>query len=234
VTRLRVVACEEIHPQRGVFGCIGEDSKGAPWLSMVPAGRQASPGEEVEVSGERLLHYPTGLPQEQVLRILRHWVPWYLTQRAGLELGSGVLVVGSGWLTEQVLRTCRLWGCLWRAVWGPPECQHWAEHWIPIDSSLDSAVAARVLPSGPDAAIVLEAGADQLRATMSVCRDRGTVVAAPPIEGHFEMNLYPDVHRRSLRLIAVSPFDYFVPDPEVWRKGTHRIAALLSQGLLAD
>jgi hypothetical protein len=47
----------------------------------------------------------------------------------------------------------------------------------------------------------------QLSTALSICRDRGRVVLTSRAHVKQDVNLYPDAHRRGLRIVGVDPTD---------------------------
>jgi hypothetical protein len=233
MTRLRVRLTRPLEPSANIAACIGEDADGRRWAWFaLGAESDLAPGSELEVPPDRRLGCPAHIADEQALAVLRDWPVWRLTRLAQLELGSGLLVAGDDWLARRVLGVCRLWGCLWRALFGASELRHAADHWIdPHTRAAESLL--RSLPARPDAAIVLSGDHARLSLALAVCRDRATVVVALPEAMRVDLDLYPDAHRRGLRLVACQPFGGASAGQE-WTDDAARILALRAKGLLAE
>jgi hypothetical protein len=90
----------------------------------------------------------------------------------------------------------------------------------------------RALPRQPDSILVLGASAQELTAALMMCRDLGTVVVVSPLGAPFDLNLYPDVHRRGLTIRAGLPFEYEPADVEAWSQAARRMNTLMDLGLL--
>jgi hypothetical protein len=228
MTALRVTATLPMAPVAPVVACVGNDAAGVlhAWFT---AGA-VQPGAECDVPEEERFPCRPGASAEEMLGLLRHWPAWRISQLAQLELGSGLLVVGGGWLARRVLEFASLWGCLWRASCGPAELRPAAEFWV---ERADAQALRRMLPANPDAVVLLTDEPDQIAQALSLCRDKGCAVMAFPERTLADLNLYPDVHRRSLRVVGCAPLGRrAVSDDEVYR-GFERIAALMAAGAIA-
>jgi hypothetical protein len=164
-----------------------------------------------------------------MLGLLCHWPAWRITQLARLELGSRLLVVGGGWLARRVLEFAGLWGCLWRAACGPAELRPSSEFWI---ERADAQALRRMLPANPDAVVLLTHEQDQIEQALAACRDKGSAVMAIPDRSMIDLNLYPDVHRRSLRVVGCAPMDRRALSEDDVNHAFERIAALAAAGQL--
>lgn len=227
--RLRVTATRLAAPSARIAACIGDDAAGNRRAWFAPAGSATQPGAETEVPEDRLFSCRPGASAEEMLGVVRHWPAWRVTQLAQLELGSRLLVVGDDWLAPQVLAWGQVWGCLWRAACGPPDLQRFADYWI---EHADAEKLHRALPQKPDAVVLLTGRADQIAPALAACRDKGTVVVAAPPAGKADLNLYPDVHRRSLRVFGCEPMARRAVNDEDLDHGFDRIASLFAAGLL--
>lgn len=226
---LRVRAAAVLEPASAGVACVGEDAAGQRWAWLAAGALPPAPGSSLDAP-LGALPCPAALADDQVLAALQDWPAWRVTRLAGLELGSGLLVAGDDALAGRVLRVARVWGCLWRALQGAPVLRDAADHWI--DPQARSAAAVlRELPGRPDAAVVLCADVERLVVALSACRDRATVVLAAPGNEHVDLDLYPDAHRRGLRIVGCRPAE---PEsgPE-WARGAARLLAAQAAGGLA-
>ena len=233
MTELVVRAAAMVSAESAFLGCVGDDAHQTSWAWLEPEPCLARIDDHVEVPSERLLPCPADVPADRLLAVLAYWPAWRVTEWARLEIGSGVLIVGSGELAKRVVDLCRCRGALWRGVWGPPDARDSGEFWFPLSCGQQPNEILRALPAQPDSALVLGGGAHEFTVTLALCRDLGTVVVAAPLAAMLDMNLYPDVHRRGLTIRAGSPFEYGPADGEGWRVAARRIHTLIDSGLLA-
>jgi hypothetical protein len=166
-----------------------------------------------------------------MLGLLYYWPAWRVTQLAQLELGSRLLVVGDGWLARRVLEFSRLWGCVWRAACGPAELRDSAEFW---SERADAHTLQGILPGRPDAVVLLSHQRGQIAPALAVCQDKGRVVLAVSDPMMVDLDLYPDVHRRSLRVVGCAPLERRDASDADVSHGLGRIAALLAETELAQ
>jgi hypothetical protein len=184
-------------------------------------------GERIKVSDQHLLPCPPDLADDRLLIILDYWPAWRVTEWGGLEVGSGVLVIGEDGVAWQVAQLCRLRGVLWRALWGGAKPGQEGEYWLPLRDGQTVDELLRHLPVRPDTVIMLTGGAHELCVATEVCRDGATVVLAGPVTGKADLSLYPDVHRRGIYIRAGSPFQYDEGDIQGWRQAAQRINTLI-------
>jgi hypothetical protein len=170
---------------------------------------------------------------DRLLALLAFWPAWRVTDWARLEIGSGVVIVGSGEFAKRVADLCKCRGAVWRAIWGTAELREDGEFWFPRSGGQQPRDILRALPRQPDSVLVLGGSVHELTATLAICRDLGTVVVAAPLGAALDLNLYPDVHRRGLTIRAGSPFEYGPADVEAWGQVACRINMLMDSGLLA-
>ncbi len=207
---------------------VGRTSEGriVSWLSC-PDNDTA----QVPLPGSRdLLTAPDGFTADEMLAVSRLWPAWRVVDAARLELGAGVLVLGGGGLADHVLQLCGLRGALWRAVCGALPGGADCERVVAGASQADPDALSRALPSSPDAILVLDGFVDALRAALRLCRSRGTVVTCATKPTSFALDLYADLHRRGLRIVAVDPLDRGAV--EDWPLAALRIRKLLEAGRL--
>lgn len=225
--RLRLQGVRPSPDAAGPTACAGRAEDGSEWVWLT---REASPepASTMDVEEGHLLEQPADTPSEAALEALLLWPAWRATKAARLELGSGLLILGEGWLSHSLLRLSPRWGVLWRAAvhgaGGPASC----EHGLP-ESALGSAAAlARSLPSAPDAVIVTGNGSKLLPLALEVCRTRGVVVAAQDPTGglSLEVNFYRDAHRRGLTLVTLDPFSCTSRDRAHWSTWASRCTRL--------
>jgi hypothetical protein len=229
MTRLRATATRAVGSPAEIVVCIG-DAAGARRGWFAPAAGPIRVGEESEVPESALFPCPSGAGDDEMLGLLSHWPAWRVTRLARLELGSRLLVVGGGWLSARVLEFARLWGCVWRAASGPADLRDRAEFWT---EQANAEALRRILPAKPDAAILLGDSPDVIAPALAACQDRGTIVLAVQGGLTIDLNLYPDAHRRSLRVVGCEPLTrHAVSDAEI-ADGFDRIAALLATSALA-
>jgi hypothetical protein len=164
-----------------------------------------------------------------MLVLLRHWPAWRITLAAQLELGSRLLVVGEDWLAGPVLEFARLWGCLWRAACGPAALRGSADFWI---AGAEAERLRRILPGKPDAVVILGAQRGQIAHALASCQDKGIAVMAVADGPTADLDLYPDAHRRSLRVVGCAPLARRAVSDEDVKRGFERIAALVAAGAL--
>lgn len=176
---------------------------------------------------------PREEPQEQMATVLAYWPAWRVTDWAQVEIGSRILIVGSGELAERVARLCRCRGALWTAVWGSGHPRIGVEYLIPLQSGQGARQVLSALPARPDSVAVLDCSIDVLSASLELCRDGGTVIiiGMPALE--INLNLYPDAHRRELTVRVRSLSECGSADSEDWFHVTRRINTLFRLGLLA-
>jgi hypothetical protein len=177
---------------------VGQDSTASWWVSLEAAGSPRSVGTRLERPVGQLLPCPSGVDPALLPRILESWPAWDLVRQLDLELGAGVLIIGDEVHSEHASFFCACHGCLWCVCWGDVRA-HGNAVVVRKDSSLDE-VRER-LPSAPDAILVLLDGIRGLGAALELCRDRGTVAFAASEDSVADVNLYPDVHRRGLRVV---------------------------------
>jgi NADPH:quinone reductase-like Zn-dependent oxidoreductase len=231
VTKLLVRATVRVSAEPEYLGCVGQDAHETSWGWLMPLSREAGTADGVEIPGTRLLPCPVDVPVDRLLALLAYWPAWRVTEWARLEIGSGVVIVGSGELVKRVADLCRCRGALWRAVWGMAETED-REFWFPLSGGQQPRDMLRALPRQPDSVLVLGGSAQELAAVLVMCRDLGTVVVAAPPSAALELNLYPDVHRRELTIRTGSPFEYGPADVEAWSQAARRINTLMNSGLL--
>jgi len=215
------------------LGYVGEDAHQISWAWLAPESPLARTDDRVEVPGAELLPCPADVPRDRLLTLLAYWPAWRVTAWARLEIGSGVLIVGSGTLAKQVAEFCRCRGALWRGVWGASGTRDGEDLWFPLSGGQQPSEILRALPARPDSVLVLGGGAHEFIAALTICRDLGTVVVATPLATALDLNLYPDVHRRGLTIHAGSPFEYGPADREAWSQAARRINTLIDLGLVA-
>jgi NADPH:quinone reductase-like Zn-dependent oxidoreductase len=233
MTEVFVRAAARVSAESAYLGCVGEDAHQISWVWLAPESSRARTNDRVEVPNERLLPCPADVPVDRLLTLFGYWLAWRVTGWGRLEIGSGVLIVGSGGLAKQVADLCRCRGALWRGVWGTSEARDYGEFWFPLSGGQEPREILRALPGRPDSVLVLGGGAHEFAATLALCRDLGTVVVAGPPAAAFDLNLYPDVHRRGLTIHAGSPLEYGPGDVEAWSQAVRRINTLIDSGLLA-
>lgn len=129
--------------------------------------------DSLEIAPDRLLPLPDTWPVTDLLQTLAAWPAWRLAAAAGIELGSLAVVAGSGRLAEMVQAMIVERG---------------------------GVLGGR---GAPDAIVVLEGVAGDFAARLAACRSRGSVVLADPTATPIDLNLYPDAHRRGLRIVGV-------------------------------
>ena len=224
--RLRSAGSRAVDAERGIHACIGRADDGRAWGWLAP--QPPEPAEAHDVPEPALLAQPAGSSEPDWLEVLALWPAWCVAREAGLEIGSGVVVAGRGPLAGQVLRLCRVRGALWRAAWdaGPND----VELALPAGARLEAGLARR-LPAPPDAVVVLGGGAGALRGALALCRGRGTVVAAAAPAERFDLDLYPDAHRRGLRLVALDPLRPAAPAQ--WAADAVRLQRLAAAAVAA-
>jgi threonine dehydrogenase-like Zn-dependent dehydrogenase len=157
-----------------------------------------SVGTDGEAGGDAVLAPHSARP-EAILDAVRYWPAWRAVAAACLEIGSRLLVIGDDGVARDVLVLSRLKGCLWHA------CLTGAGTTLPAEYIVDTESGLDVLPGRPDAVIVTAAAGDPVAVATRACADRGTVVVAGVAPAQIDLSLYPDVHRRGLRLVAVGP-----------------------------
>lgn len=149
---------------------------------------------------EDLLTFPAGWGASRVLEILG-WLPaWRLVQAARPEFGSRVRLMGEGWLFGRLQAVVKGLGCF----------------------------EAREREAA-EAVIVWGGLTKQWARALRACRDKGTVVWSDADTHALDVNLYPDVHRRGLRVVAVPLATR--PPGEDWAKTLKELAFLLDRGL---
>ncbi len=183
--------------------CLGESADGRRWGWLELRGG-AEPSTERSLAVDRLAALPPTMPIEIARRTMAFWRAWRLAGRAGVELGSRVLVLGSGQLAFDVLRICGLCGCQWRAV-SPADPRAEAELAIPERESLAGATDRGLLPAAPDVVVITDSADRLIGAATRLCRTNGTIVVAGLDVPPFDFGFYPDVHRRGLRLLFAGP-----------------------------
>lgn len=233
MTKLLVSAAAKVSAEPAFLGCIGKDASKTSWAWLAPETGLTQKDDDVEVPGERLLPCPVDLPVDRLLALLAYWPAWRVTEWARLEIGSGVLIVGSGDFARRAADLCRCRGALWRGLWGTSEVRDDGEFRFALSREQEPREICRALPRQPDSVLVLGGGVHELTATLAICRDLGTVVVAAPPGGAIDLNFYPDVHRRGLTIRVGSPFEYGPDDVGVWNQAARRINALIDLGLLA-
>jgi hypothetical protein len=233
MTELLVRAASKLSVESAFLGCLGEDVHQTSWAWLAPEACLTRKDDRVEVPSERLLPCPADAPVDRLLALLAYWPAWRVTEWARLEIGSGVLIVGSGGLARQAADLCRCRGALWRGVWGTSEVRDDGEFWFPISRGWQPSEMCRALPRQPDSVLVLGGGAHEFTVTLAICRDLGTVVMAVPPGAAIDLNFYSDVHRRGLTIRAGSPFEYGPGDIEAWNRAARRINTLIALGILA-
>jgi hypothetical protein len=208
--------------------CLAEDADGRRWAWLAP-GPPPAPGTPLDAPLAFAQPCPASLSDDQAIEALCDWPAWRLTRLAGLEIGSGLLVAGDDALARRVLRVAHVRGCLWRAVHGAPALREAADRWIDPGARTAEAVL-KALPARPDAAVVVCADVGRLVAALGASRDRGTVVFAFPGSERVDLDLYPDAHRRGLRIVGSQPDDA-ESGPE-WAHAASRLLALQAAGVL--
>jgi NADPH:quinone reductase-like Zn-dependent oxidoreductase len=232
MTELLMRAAAKVSAESAFLVCVGVDAYQISWAWLAPETRLVRTDDRVEVPGERLLRCPADVPVDRVLALLAYWPAWRVTEWARLEIGSGVLIVGSGGLARQAADLCRCRGVLWRGAWGTSEARDHGEFWFPLSRAQQPSEMCRALPRQPDSVLVLGGGAHELTVALAICRDLGTVVVAVSPGAALDLNFYPDVHRRGLTIRAGSPFEYGPDDVEGWNRAARRINRLIDSGLL--
>jgi hypothetical protein len=144
----------------------------------------------LEIAADGLLPLPDAWPVDDLLPTLVAWPAWRLAAAAAIELGSHAVVAGGGRLATMVLAMI-----------------------VERGGILDGRGA-------PDAIVVLESVAGDFQARLAACRSRGTVVLADPAATLIDLNLYPDAHRRGLRIVGV---DLRQPDLATWLRVRERV-----------
>lgn len=158
---------------------------------------------EDDRSPEDLLSFPAGWDASRALEILG-WLPaWRLLQAARPELGSRLRLMGEGWLLGRLQTLLRRLGCF---------------------EARDRDEA--------EAVIVWGGLTRQWDRALRACRDRGTVVWSQPDAHALDVNFYPNVHRRGLRVFAVPLATR--PRGEDWARTLRQLAFLLDRGLSID
>ena len=163
---------------------------------------------------------PPTLDEQQAQKLLKYLAAWKLTEVANLEIGSRVLVIGSGWPARSVLRLCALRGCLQRTICGPEELADEAE-W-----QMDS---LKPLPQSPDAIFILENAAQHLPQVLPLCAAKGTVVMCDKNAAPVDLDFYADAHKRGLRVMAVN-----IAEVENWKENGDLLSRLVLRGALKD
>lgn len=232
MTELLVRAAAKLSADSALLGCVGEDVYHSWWAWLAPETLQTQKDDRVEVPSELLLPCPADLCADRILALLAYWPAWRVTEWARLEVGSGVLIVGSSGLVRKAADFCRCRGALWRGVWGTSEVRDAGEFWFPLSREQQLKEMFRRLPRQPDSVLLLGGGVHELTVTLTLCRDLGTVVVAVPLGAAVDLNFYPDVHRRGLTIRAGSPFEYGSGEVEAWNRAARRINILIDSGLL--
>jgi hypothetical protein len=222
MTRVRVEAALAL-TAGGPVAWLGEAADGLRCCGLTSDVREG----EATLSAAETLTPPAGAGSKEILEILAQWPAYRLVELAGVELGSGVLVLGEGWLADDILRHCGVRGCLWRAA-PEPRRAGLVEHTLPSDGNL----ARARLPRPPDAVFVLGNTTSGTALALSVVRDRGVVVLANDAEAPIDLDLYPDVHRRGLRVVMASALAHSQAERELWPAQALRLLALVRAGRL--
>jgi NADPH:quinone reductase-like Zn-dependent oxidoreductase len=224
---LTVCAATDLDPCH--VGYVGYDVNKAPWAWVTS--QPAYAAESVEVPDRWLLPCPEELPPELLLTAINYWPAWRAMHWARLEFGNGLLIVGSGRLAETVAKLSRCWGILWRVKWSTSAGTD-GERWLPLLPGQGANELLQVLPARPDSAVVLEGGAEVLRVTLEVCRDEAAIALVARESSNVDLNLYPELHRRGLRIRVGCPFKYTPRDVEGWRRAAGLIGKLVTLGRL--
>jgi NADPH:quinone reductase-like Zn-dependent oxidoreductase len=189
--------------------------------------------ERVKVPNEQLLPCPPEVPGERLVALVTYWPAWRVTEWAGLEIGSRVLIIGDHGVANHVAQLCRWRGALWRGVLGGTQARTDVEYRLALRDGTTADEVLRALPARPDVAILLAGGMRDLRVATEVCRDGAMVVLAAQSTGKVDLNFYPDVHRRGIHIRSGLPFQYGRTDVEGWRRAARRITRLIGLGHLA-
>ena len=143
------------------------------------------PAAEFDAEPDSLLSLPDAWPVKDMLPTLAAWPAWRLAAAAGVELGSHVVVKGVGALAQSVRIMLTERGGVFEGS------------------------------GAPDTMVVLENAGIAFGACLLACRTRGTVLLADPAAARFDLNFYPDAHRRGLRIIGV---DLAYADVTAWHR----------------
>jgi hypothetical protein len=196
---------------------VGFDADGQRWLWLEPGAPAVAPGGKIEREGRTLLSLPSDMATAEIARVLELWPAWCLVRSADIELGMGILVVGGGHSVDPLTALCRLHGSLW--------LERWTE-----DGETTESVLAR-LPARPDRVFIVGGHQSHLAGALRLCRDGGTVIVVGANATPVDLNLYPDAHRRGLRVLMRTEDAHRAP-ATAWAEELPRLRALLRQGFL--
>jgi len=141
------------------------------------------------------LPIPEAWSDDLAFAALTHLPAWRVVEAARLELGSRVRIGGQGFLRGLLEDLVRRHGAL------------------PTDARL-----------GADAVLLVGPAAGQVDEALRSCRDGGSVVLMIEAREPLSLDLYPDVHRRALRLTVLSPDEA----PADWMRARSELAFLLA------
>jgi D-arabinose 1-dehydrogenase-like Zn-dependent alcohol dehydrogenase len=199
---LRVRASRLVAAGAPVTACVGQRTDGRRW-AWYQKGSASGFGQEREVTELEAVPLPDGLSDEEAIQALRVWPAWRVVAVARLELGSRVLLRGSGWLLRPIVEVCSVIGCLSNAVSSKP----------------------------PDSVIVLNPDGEALATALASCRDRGVVVAVHVDRSPADLNVYPDLHRRGIRLVSLSELSWDEASRQAWLKEASRLGGRIADRL---
>ena len=206
---VRVVVSSMLDPQQGSAALIGAAADGtlAGWVGSLDV--LPPQGSALEFGEDELLPLAPGCTEKEALHLVAAWPSWRVTEAASIEVGSRILVIGTGSLGAKVAELSR-----WRgALTGLSEVPR-GEPRAPWD--------VVVFADGPVGLL-----ADATRA----CRTRGTVVLAGTYGAALDLNLYPDVHRRGLRIVCLAPYSLTPLARSEWARTAPALHRLLRRNL---